>query len=185
MIGLPRNKQLQTTMEKTMLNWIRKLFPSTVYIQIWENRIKINRIGSNNYFDEKPYIAIDSSDKSHSTVSAVGSKAYYLTPNADVEVINPFSHPRLLVSDFERAEKLLMYGIRSVFPDVFLPPKPLVVIHPRDKLEGGIAYVECIAYKELILGAGAREVHIHEGSELSLHDFDMSQVTPPKAIKQT
>lgn len=97
-----------------MFNRVKGVFSSTVYIQLWEDRIKIAHVELQSVFEEQPYIAIDNKEKKKPTVIAVGNAAYRLLGSSRYEVLNPFSHPRLLVNDFEKAERVLQYGIREV-----------------------------------------------------------------------
>ena len=38
-------------------------FGSTLYVQIWENRIRVVDINSNEFFDEKPLLQIETRNK--------------------------------------------------------------------------------------------------------------------------
>lgn len=110
---------------------------------------------------------------------AVGNSAFALKSNAQYEVSNPFSHPRMLVSSFVKAEKILMHGIRVVHANRFISPSPVIIMHPMEKLEGGITDIECRVYRELALSAGGRQAHIHIGNALSPSNFNMEQVREP------
>lgn len=165
-----------------IINVIKKLFSGTVYIQLREDRVKINHIETKSVYDQRPYIAIDISKPKKQTIHAIGNDAYNLRSNISFEVSNPFSHPRLLVGNFIKAEKVLMHGIREVHKSKFLAPSPVVIMHPMEKLEGGITDIECRVYRELALGAGAREVHLHVGKELNISLFSMDQVRAPKSV---
>jgi rod shape-determining protein MreB len=45
-----------------------------------------------------------------------------------------------------------------------------------EKLEGGLTIVEERAFKELAIGAGARDVIVYQGSELTIHDFNFDNI---------
>lgn len=165
-----------------MLHLLKGLFSGTVYIQIWEERIRIALVGSDNVFDERPYIALANTNSKTPIVRAIGDEAYKL--RVSTEVSNPFSHPRLLINGFQKAEKVLQHGIKAVCKNKLFPPNPIVVLHPREKLEGGITDVECRMFRELALGGGARAVYLHIGQELSSESLDISQVKPPDAEQQ-
>ena len=162
-----------------MLNKLKALFSSTIYIQLREERITITNIDTQSVYDQRPYIAIDVSNPKQKVIRAVGADAYNLRLDKSLEVTNPFSHPRLLIADFNRAEKVLMQGMREVNPAKFIAPRPVVIIHPMDKLEGGLTDIECKVYRELALGAGAIEVHLHVGETLEPSTFSMEQVRTP------
>jgi len=74
------------------------------------------------------------------------------------EVVNPFSHPRSLISDLTAGALLLRAFMRRVSPRHWLHPKPVVFLHPADEPEGGYTQIERRALCELGLGAGARSV---------------------------
>lgn len=167
-----------------MLHLLKGLFSGTVYIQIWEERIRIALVGSGNVFDERPYIALANTHSKTPIVRAIGDEAYKLRGSSEFEVSNPFSHPRLLINGFQKAEKVLQHGIKAVCKNKLFPPSPIVVMHPMEKLEGGITDVECRMFRELALGGGARAVYLHIGQELSSESLDISQVKAPEAEQQ-
>jgi len=164
-----------------MINWVKAVFSSTVYIQLWEDRVKIVNVGSKTVFDERPYIALSGKEKKP-LIEAVGNNAYGLKGSGQFDVSNPFSHPRLLVNDFEKATKVIQYGIVEVCRAQRFQPSPIAVIHPQDRLEGGITDVECRLFRELALSAGARKVYLHIGNEIPLIDFSLSRVNEPEII---
>lgn len=161
-----------------MFKLLRGMLSGTIYAQLWENRINIVHIESQITYDQKPWIAINVDSKKQ-VVKAVGDEAYAMRGQPGIEVSNPFSHPRLLVNGYIKAEKLLQHGIRAVSNAKIFSPSPIVVIHPREKLAGGITDIECRLFRELALGAGAREVRLHIGEELNPSDFDLSKVVEP------
>ncbi|MDP2228114.1 MAG: hypothetical protein Q8J78_11630 [Moraxellaceae bacterium] len=77
-----------------------------------------------------------------------------------------FSHPRLLIGDFEIAEKCLKDMITSLYKPFFLPGKPVLVMHPKEVLEGGLTTIEGRVLQELGLGAGAVKCVIWTGADL-------------------
>ncbi len=166
-----------------MLSWIKGLFSGIIYIQLRENRVRIVLVDSKIEFDEKPYIAFDRSNPKKISVVAVGNAAFKLLEKTEFEVTNPFSHPRLLINGFERAEKFIQYGIREVCKSKLFQPSPIIVIQPLEKLEGGITDIECRLYRELALGAGARKVYLHVGRELPIESFSLDLVNEPKESK--
>ncbi|MDO3387930.1 rod shape-determining protein [Gilvimarinus sp. SDUM040013] len=160
-----------------MLRWIQGVFSRTYYVQLWELRIKVQSFGSAEVFDEKPYIATNN-NAGKTSVVAVGNAAYDMRSNTSLSVINPFSHPRLLVANFTAAEQVLNFGIKSLSQNKLIAPSPVVVIHPREKLEGGVTDVEDRLYRELALGAGARKVFLHLGDELQTDSFHPDLLIP-------
>ncbi|MGS0689023.1 rod shape-determining protein MreB [Shewanella sp. 30m-9] len=136
---------------------IDKLSP-TLYVQIWENRIRVVDIETNGVFDEQPHLQVESSKNGAKIVTAFGNKAY-------VNPLNPFSHPRALLNDFFVAERLLKEIINQLAGKKLLSPAPIIIIHPMEKTEGGLTMIEIRAFREMAIGAGARDVVIHQGQE--------------------
>ncbi|MCW8127350.1 rod shape-determining protein [Microbulbifer halophilus] len=156
---------------------IRKTFNklgARLYVQIWEKRIRATDIDSGRIFDESPLLAIEKKGR-RETVVAVGNRASSV-PGGDTRVVNPFSHPRSLLRDFAAAEKLLQHTFRELLGNTLLAPSPLVVLHPMEKTLGGLTDIEIRAFRELGLGAGARESLVYEGEELTRHTFDLQKV---------
>ncbi|MFN3587145.1 MAG: hypothetical protein ACK4UT_06550 [Moraxellaceae bacterium] len=77
-----------------------------------------------------------------------------------------FSHPRMLLGDFNIAEACLGALLKKAYPSRLLPARPLLVMHPCELLEGGLSKLEERALTELGLGAGAREVRLWTGAPL-------------------
>jgi len=92
-------------------------------------------------------------------------------------VVNPFAHPRTLVSDFTVAEQLLKYQLLRVLKPRFWRPSPCVVMHPMGKADGGYTQVERRAFREMALGAGASQVFLWIGRPLT--DAELLARKPP------
>lgn len=148
------------------------LFNNTAYIQLWGDRLKVLDVKSSNEFDQPPFIALEKNKQGQSVIKAIGAEAKALINNPQYEVTNPFAHPRQLIANFSYAEKILQHALQKIFKGNIFAPSPRVVIHPMEKTEGGLTEVEIRAFKELGLGAGAREVVIFLGPTQSKHDFN-------------
>ena len=79
----------------------------------------------------------------------------------------PFSTERLLVGTFSAAEPALRKLFKDSLPNGWVKKNAKVVIHPIDKVEGGLSEVEEKILKELAFGAGALKVALHVGDELT------------------
>jgi rod shape-determining protein MreB len=123
-----------------MLNFITSLFSNPIYIQIWENRILVTNIDDQIIFDEKPLIAIEKNNKNQEIIAAIGNDAEHDKNSRTIS--NPFSHPRILVKDFIKAEKIIQHAIQTVHKNTILKLTPQVVIHPMERLDGGITDIE-------------------------------------------
>ena len=81
---------------------------------------------------------------------------------------NPsFSHPRTLLGNFTVADALLRQGLGQVASRSGFRLAAQVVLHPLEKIDGGLTQIEARAFQELILGAGAGQVKIWTGPALS------------------
>jgi hypothetical protein len=79
----------------------------------------------------------------------------------------PYSSQRLLIGDFAQAETTLQKGIKTLFDGRFTLVRPIILFHPKDKVEGGLSQVEENIFKELGMAAGARRSVIWLGKDLS------------------
>ncbi|WNC68368.1 rod shape-determining protein MreB [Thalassotalea nanhaiensis] len=158
-----------------MLRKILNKFSSVIYVQIWENRIRVVDTKSGKEFDEKPFVLIKENNKGVKVIAAIGNDAEYVTSSKE-ESINPFSHPRFLLNNFYVAEKILQHAIYTLIGKFALRPAPTVVIHPMEKLEGGLSQIEDRAFRELAVGAGAYEVIIYTGSPLCTKSINLESL---------
>jgi rod shape-determining protein MreB len=158
-----------------MLRRILSHFASVVYVQIWENRLKVTDISTGEVFDDAPYVIIKTSDKGEKIISGIGSIANQNLASNEISV-NPFSHPRVLFSDFYVGEKLLQYAFTKLSNIKSLRPRPKVIIHPMEKTEGGLTMIEKRAFRELAIGAGAIEVKLYTGLQLGISSLNFKDV---------
>lgn len=156
--------------------WFSNYFDNLLYIQINASVITLTDILGGTTLSEIPIIALQKDSRGNEIVAAIGADAQAFSHRPDVVVSNPFLHPRLLVANFQTAEKFLRHAVRRVCKSKLFPPSPRVVIHPQEKLEGGLTDIEIRVLRELCLGAGAREVVIYVGSPLLVQGFDFEQI---------
>lgn len=159
-----------------MLKYFINKLGTDLYVQIWENRIKVTDIRTGKVFDEAPLLATRTEKGGRKVVVAVGDEVNNIPSDENIEITNPFSHPRALLNDFFVAEKLLQYIVRTLLGKKWISPSPRVVIHPMEKGEGGLTVIEHKAFRELALGAGARKVVLHQGQVLSTSLFDFEKI---------
>ncbi|MDX1755745.1 MAG: rod shape-determining protein MreB [Marinobacter sp.] len=162
---------------------------TTLYVQLWENRLKVTDSGTGRTFDETPKIKIVTNQKGEKIISAIGTLADN-TQEPNSAVINPFSHPRTLLADFTAAEKVLQHAFKTLSGNKYLSPSPAVVIQPMEKVDGGLTQIEHKAFKELALGAGARDAIVYEGEESSPSSINFAKMAnehtaTPEAQKST
>ena len=84
---------------------LTSFFSATLYVQLAPDRLSVRDPKSRKAFSEPPEVAIAHLPKVK--IVGVGSEARIHATEPSVEVINPFAHPRSLVSDFTVGEQLL------------------------------------------------------------------------------
>ncbi|WP_189637893.1 rod shape-determining protein MreB [Thalassotalea sp. HSM 43] len=156
-----------------MIRSIINKFGSTLYVQIWQNRIRVVDIQTNKIFDEKPLLQVETGKNGEKNVTAIGNAAY-------ANPLNPFSHPRALLSNFFVGERLLQEIVKQLVGNKFISPAPAIIIHPMEKTDGGLTMIEIRAFKEMALGAGARDVTVHQGQAT----LDLASINFKDIVKQ-
>ena len=72
--------------------------------------------------------------------------------------------PRMLVGNFTLSEQELKAGVKSVRRGLRAPE---ILVHPMERIEGGVPQVEERVFLELGRGAGASRVAVHTGAPLA------------------
>jgi rod shape-determining protein MreB len=93
---------------------------------------------------------------SNPKVLAIGNDAKAMSARQDLQIINPFAHPRTPLSDLTVAEMLIKGFIRKLSGHKLLIVAPKMVIHLAVDLEGEITQIEVRALKALGVSAGAK-----------------------------
>jgi len=140
---------------------LSRYFRPVVYVTLQPDRLSMKDVGSGRSVSGPPVAAISREEKRR--LVAVGQAASAI-PNADV--LNPFKHPRTLVSDFTLAQQVIKGFMKELFSDRLFAAAPTVVLHPRVDPEGGFTQIEIRALHELGIGAGAAKVIVWQGREL-------------------
>jgi hypothetical protein len=78
----------------------------------------------------------------------------------------PFSHARMLVGDFTAAQVCLT-KLAAQARGTGFALKTEMLMHPMEKLEGGLTQLETRLFEELAAGAGASRVVVWVGPQLS------------------
>lgn len=146
-----------------------------VYVQVSPERLTLKNLKTGESISEVPEMAITLPPKPK--ILAVGPQARVAAASQRSEVINPFAHPRSLVSNFTVAEQLLKHQLRRVLGTSLLSLSPCVVMHPLGSPAGGFTQVERRAFREMALSAGASEVHVWTGRPLT--DQEVLSKQPP------
>lgn len=138
-----------------------------VYVQLSPQRLAVRNARTGQAISEPPEVAIAHGKPARMVAAGAQARAAALTTSGEMEVVNPFAHPRSLVSDFTVGEQLLRVFMRRLLPRSWLRPAPIVVMHPLGEPEGGFTQVEIRAFRELALGMGASQAIVWEGAPLT------------------
>jgi hypothetical protein len=82
----------------------------------------------------------------------------------EVQRDQTFVSPRMLIADFTMAQHQLKEAVKSVRRGL---RSPEILMHPMERIEGGVTQVEYRVFVELGMGAGGSKVGVHTGSPVS------------------
>ncbi|WP_227469523.1 MULTISPECIES: rod shape-determining protein [Delftia] len=150
-------------------------FLPLIYVQISPERLTLTNPKTGQTLSEVPELAL--SPPPRRRILAAGPQARLAAASEPAEVVNPFAHPRSLISDFVLAEHLLKYQLRRLQAGGWLAASPHIVIHPLGDPEGGFTQVELRALRELGSAAGASKVNVWTGRPLT--DEELLARKPP------
>lgn len=148
----------------------------TIYVQVSPERLTVKNIKTGQFISEVPEMALARSPVRK--VVGIGDQARALASDAGVELVNPFAHPRSLISDFSLGEQVLKAFLYRVQRRSWLAVSPWVILHPLGNPAGGLTQVECRAFHEMAQGAGAAKVTLWQGRNLSDQEL-LSKQFPP------
>lgn len=158
--------------------WFEKFLDNVLYVQVSALQLRVLNLSTGAEFNEAPFIATELAGHNgrRLKIKAIGVQAQALINDFGIEVVNPFVHPRLLIANFPRAEMVMTHAFKQVCRSRVFSPSPRVVVQPMERLEGGLTDVEARAFREMCLGAGAREVVVYVGAPLTSAQFNYEQV---------
>ena len=129
-----------------------------IYVRFGRHRLRVRNVQTEIEFDDEPLVGLSASS-GQTFGRAARSRAS--------TVVNPFSHDRVVLEDFDLAEKLLRHTFAAVSGTHPFRASPIAVMHPTDSLQGGLSKIERRALLELAQSAGARKAYVWEGRELT------------------
>lgn len=135
------------------------------YIQIYESKIRITDVLTQEFIQDEPLIALSNGE--NPKILGFGAR---VKREEGVEVINPFSHPRTLLSNFDLAAKVLQHFIKVLNKNTTYLRASVIFIQPMEKNDGGFTQIEKRAFRELAMDAGARSAIFYEGSSLPIQE---------------
>ena len=147
-----------------MFKALQSLFSYDAVVELAEHRITLRKFETHEVLEYEPLLAL-TTERGQQVIKAVGAQARSFT-GEQVEIVNPFAHPRVLVANFQLAEKLLLWGVKEL-SNSRIRPAPRLIMHPLEKLEGGLTDIELRVFRELALGCGARAIKIHVGERIN------------------
>jgi rod shape-determining protein MreB len=145
-------------------------FSPLVYIQISPHLLTLKNLKSGLEISEVAEIALSLPPKPKVILGA-GAEARLASASEPAQLIQPFAHPRSLVSDFASAEALIRIQLQRVLGKGWLRVAPSVVMHPLGNPDGGFTQVELRAFREMALGAGASTARVWTGRPLANHEL--------------
>lgn len=144
-----------------MLNYFRPL----IYVRLAPDCLTVHNPRTGETISEVPEVAITHVPKTQ--ILAIGKNAHLHQGKPSVSIVNPFAHPRSMVSDFTVGELVLTDFVRRLSGKRLFAPAPKIVMHPLGEPEGGFTQVEQRAFQEMAVGTGARQVILWLGRTLS------------------
>jgi rod shape-determining protein MreB len=140
-------------------------FKRIIYVQLSPERLTVRDPKTRESISEIPEIAFVREPKPK--ILAVGKDARSHKSVPSVQIVNPFAHPRSMVSDFTLGEQTLKGFVQRLQRRGILSTAPTCVMHLLGEPAGGYTQVEVRAFQEMLLGAGASRVTIWQGRDLS------------------
>jgi len=147
------------------MNKLLDRFIPLIYIQLAPDKLTLKNIKTGEVISEVPEVAIAYDKKTR--IVGTGNEAFSHRMNPSVKIINPFAHPRTLVSDFTVAEQLLKIMVSRLLGSSLFAVSPKVILHPLGDPAGGFTQVELRAFREMAHGAGASQVVVWTGRVLT------------------
>lgn len=136
-----------------------------IYVRLGSERITVRNIRTGASLSETPWAAVMRQPKFK--FMGAGSEALSFADRLGVEVLNPFGHPRSLASDFTAGEQVMKVFLARVHRRRMLVIAPTVVLHLLGNPDGGYTQIEIAALREMTLGAGASQVILWQGRDLT------------------
>ncbi|KXF83109.1 rod shape-determining protein [Enterovibrio coralii] len=149
-----------------MLSRFIYAYGNTLYIQMWSDRLRVFDGKTGRVFDERPQIAWKIGEQKEKQILAYGNGAEKFRNVNAVIISNPFSHPRSLISDYKAMQPLLRYAISKVVKTGLWMPRVQVILHPMEKVEGGVTELEKKALCDMAYNAGVKSAFVYWGDTL-------------------
>ena len=150
-----------------------------LYVKVTPDRLTVRNVRTGAEVADVPEMAIGGPAKKRA-ILAVGAQARSAAAVEGAELVNPFNHPRTLLGDFTVGEQLLKAFLQRLPRGSWFAASPRIVMHPVGSPAGGFTQVERRAFREMALGAGASDVILWVGRELSDQEVQSPEVLESK-----
>lgn len=172
--GNLRNSAKMTGFESSCYaTFMLKFLSPFLYIQLSPERLSVRNIKTRTTIAERPDVAISHAPRR--VIVAIGDNAQVAANASGALLVNPFAHPRSIVSDFTVAEQVIKHFVRRSLGNGLFSFAPRIVMHPLGDPEGGYTQVEMRALRELAEAAGASQVGLWTGKEATDDELLASQ----------
>ncbi len=141
------------------------LFAAPLYIRLSPFKLSVRNVKTGLSINEVPEIAL--SRGLNPQILDIGDKAALHRSSKTAVVINPFAHPRSLVSDASTGKRVLKAFVRQLGKRSRFRLAHRIVLHPQGEPAGGYTQLEIRALHDLARGIGASSVVVWQGPELT------------------
>lgn len=84
----------------------------------------------------------------------------------NVQIVNGFKHPRVIIDDFEAAELVFKHFLKKAdLTGSLFGGAPILIIHYSEPVAGGLSKLEARALTDLGLKSGAKNVYLLSNEE--------------------
>lgn len=143
---------------------LTRRFRNILYIKIRESRLIVKSLKTGKVAVDEPLLARET--KGRRRILAIGARARRFEGNNGTLIVNGFSHARSILNDTDAAQHTLNHFVRHVHRHRLMRLKPLAVVHPLEKVDGGLTQLEASTLRELAIRAGAKHACVWVGQEL-------------------
>ncbi len=148
-----------------------------LYIRIQPDWLSVRLVGTDRRYADTPHLAVDNEKR---TIVAIGREAVALVQaqGDKFSLRTAFAHPRMLIDDYDSAQAILKYAyahVLNMFQRLIL--KPVALVQPVVRLEGGLAQIEKQALMDVVVDAGAHRAVLLSDDECELPDEALMQLS--------
>lgn len=136
-----------------------------LYVTVSPERLAIRNVRTGETSVELPDVALSRSTPRK--IVCIGEDARRVATLRPADVVNPFLHPRTLISDLNIAGVFLRHQVKKLLGKRFVISSISMIMHPLGSPEGDFTQIELRALRDLALSAGASKVYLKRGGLLT------------------